>query len=84
MMASWLRGVDLNHRPLGYEPNATFLLVCLLSCSSRTYLILFGLVVACLGVVFLATGSRFGSGLGPSRSVVRPVMAEGENGQSAR
>ena len=20
-MSSWLRGVDLNHRPLGYEPN---------------------------------------------------------------
>ena len=21
-MSSWLRGVDLNHRPLGYEPSA--------------------------------------------------------------
>jgi hypothetical protein len=21
MTAFWLRGVDLNHRPLGYEPN---------------------------------------------------------------
>ncbi len=20
-MSAWLRGVDLNHRPLGYEPN---------------------------------------------------------------
>jgi hypothetical protein len=21
LMGSWLRGMDLNHRPLGYEPN---------------------------------------------------------------
>jgi hypothetical protein len=33
---SWLRGKDLNLRPLGYEPGGTFRLVNELFCSLRT------------------------------------------------
>ena len=37
---AWLRGVDLNHRPLGYEFNSEFMVLPLVAYSSITSLIL--------------------------------------------
>jgi hypothetical protein len=56
-----LRGKDLNLRPLGYEFDLCFAFVHAVPYISMTYFILVAPGSCCFGLLFLGSGSRFGS-----------------------
>jgi hypothetical protein len=62
----WLRGRDLNPRPLGYETDPYMLVFAGLPCSSVTYLLFVAGVCHCLLVFVVPTVSKFVSKLLPS------------------
>ena len=67
----WLRGRDLNPRPLGYEFGGWFSLVALLSCCSTTYLFLFAVRFWSFAVLFVAIASEMLAGSSANLSVLR-------------
>ena len=69
----WLRGRDLNPRPLGYEFDLCFVWFHVVPSVSMTYSILLALGSACFGLLFLRSGSTFGSK--PSTNQRRRVLS---------
>ena len=56
-----MRGKDLNLRPLGYEFDLCFAWLHAVPSTSTTYHILMALGSSCFGLLFLGSGSTFGS-----------------------
>ena len=59
----WLRGKDLNLRPLGYEFDLYFVWVHAVPYISVTYSTLLALGSSCFRMLFVGSGSKFGSTL---------------------